>query len=373
MKRREHFFKGQMAVVLTFAIATLLGAMALGTDVAVMYFNWVQMQKGADAAALAGAFYLVPANVSQNPIAAVATGCTGDAATQAACTYAYKNNMAIDTNNLKITENVGPVSTQPNIQVWVNRPNLPYLFGKVIGLNTYSVSAVATGQDEYVGNWNSPIFPIVFPCSGTCPGLGSIGSGFPETFGTKFIGPVGGTGSVGGNWQFLNAGSGANDLGNAIAGGLSAGDLSIVSNITTKPGGSVGPVTSGWTTRMNAHNTLCSKGSLSPENCADPSSACTMAASGTKIPSIDPLLVTLPVADVVGAGCSGSCSMPVTGFAQVYLYSLSKLSGPTSCGAGVGSCYSISGCFVQQADPGGGGGVAGAPNLGAIAPASLIQ
>jgi len=38
-----------MAVVMTFAIATLLGAMVLG----VLYFNWMQLQTGADAAALA--------------------------------------------------------------------------------------------------------------------------------------------------------------------------------------------------------------------------------------------------------------------------------------------------------------------------------
>ncbi len=37
-------YRGQIAVVMTFAIATLLGAMALGTDVAVMYFNWVQLR-----------------------------------------------------------------------------------------------------------------------------------------------------------------------------------------------------------------------------------------------------------------------------------------------------------------------------------------
>ena len=356
--------KGQIAVVMTFAIATLLGAMALGSDVAVMYFNWVQMQKGADAAALAGAFYLVPANVSQYPIASVAAGCTTqpDAAKKAACTYAYNNNMAIDSSNLKIAENVAslPASTQPNIQVWVNRPNLPYLFGKVIGLNTYSVSAIATGQDEYVGTFNSPFFPLVFDCAGTCPGLGSISSGLAETFGTKFLGAL----NIPGNWQFIDPGvPGGSALGNAIAGGLSVGDVSIGSNITTKPGVTGGPVTSGWTTRMNEHNTLCSAGSLSPENCADPSSGCTMAASGTKIPSSDPLLVTLPVADLVGGGCTGACTVPITGFAQVYLYDLSKS----------GSSYTISGCFVQQTDSGGGGGVAGAPNLGAIAPASLIQ
>jgi hypothetical protein len=38
-----------MATVMTLAIATLLGAMALG----VLYFNWMQLQIGADAAALA--------------------------------------------------------------------------------------------------------------------------------------------------------------------------------------------------------------------------------------------------------------------------------------------------------------------------------
>jgi hypothetical protein len=111
------------------------------------------------------------------------------------------------------------------------------------------------------------------------------------------------------------------------------------------------------------YDTLCSAGSLAPENCADPSSACAMAASGTKIPSNAPILVTLPVADV--SACNGDCSVPVTGFAQVFLYDLQKLSG-SICGPGVGSYYDISGCFVQQTDPNGGGGVAGAPNLGAI-------
>ena len=38
------FRKGQMAVVMTLAIATLLGVMALGTDVGVMYYNWMQLQ-----------------------------------------------------------------------------------------------------------------------------------------------------------------------------------------------------------------------------------------------------------------------------------------------------------------------------------------
>jgi len=361
-------YRGQIAVVMTFAIATLLGAMALGTDVAVMYFNWVQLQKGADAAALAGAFYLIPTNSTQYPIdsaAVSAAGCGGqpDDASKAACTYAYKNKIAVDSNNLKIVENSASLpaaAPKPNIQVWVNRPNLPYIFGKVIGLNTYSVSAIATGQDAYVGSFSGPEFPMVYQCAGKCPGMSSLAPGFIKTppFGGKFVN-VGATG----NWAFLDPGvPGGSALGNAVAGGLAMPDLSIGGDVTTKTGITWGQVSSGWTTRMNEHNTLCSAGSLPGESCSDPSSGCTMAASGTKIPSIDPLLVTLPVADV--SGCTGSCSVPVTGFALVYIYSMDKT--PSN---GV----SISGCFVQQTDPGGGGGVAGAPDLGAIAPPTLIQ
>ncbi len=367
----EMSYRGQIAVVMTFAIATLLGAMALGTDVAVMYFNWVQLQKGADAAALAGAFYLIPAN-SKFPLSPVAAGCSNaqavnqaapDDVARAACTYAVNNNLAIDAADFKIYEpglNLPAAAPTPNVQVWVNRPNLPYMFGKVIGLNTYSVSAKATGLDEYVGSFSGPEFPMVYQCAGTCPGMSSLAPGFIETppFGGKFVN-VGATG----NWAFLDPGvPGGSALGNAVAGGLAMPDLSIGGDVTTKTGITWGQVSSGWTTRMNEHNTLCSAGSLTGESCSDPSSGCTMAASGTKIPSIDPLLVTLPVADV--SGCTGSCSVPVTGFALVYIDSMDKT--PSN---GV----SISGCFVQQTDPGGGGGVAGAPDLGAIAPPTLIQ
>ena len=91
------FRKGQMAVVMTLAIATLLGVMALGADVGVMYYQHLLLQKGADAAALAGANYLsenltgesfATANVNQN--------CTNlqDDAQKAACTYAMNNYLS---------------------------------------------------------------------------------------------------------------------------------------------------------------------------------------------------------------------------------------------------------------------------------------
>src|SRR5258708_28100953 len=69
MKRQMRYSKGQMAVVMTFALATLLGAMALSTDLAVVYYNWVLLQKDADISAIAGAEYFrqTPPPLVSNP------------------------------------------------------------------------------------------------------------------------------------------------------------------------------------------------------------------------------------------------------------------------------------------------------------------
>ena len=44
--------------MITLALVTLIGVMAMGTDFAVLYYNWVQLQTAADAPAPAGAGYL---------------------------------------------------------------------------------------------------------------------------------------------------------------------------------------------------------------------------------------------------------------------------------------------------------------------------
>jgi putative Flp pilus-assembly TadE/G-like protein len=91
--RFPKFRKGQMAVVMTLAIATLLGAMALSTDVGVMYYNWMQLQKAADASALAGATYFLTQNSTQTlPTPAINAACTYPTQQQnVACTYALNN------------------------------------------------------------------------------------------------------------------------------------------------------------------------------------------------------------------------------------------------------------------------------------------
>jgi hypothetical protein len=358
MKRRGHFFKGQMAVVMTFAIATLLGAMALGTDVAVMYFNWVQLQKGADAAALAGAFYLVPASSINYPLGTaarpVAAGCANesDDAQKAACTYASNNNMAVDANDLKLYEpgqGLPAKAPTPNIQVWVNRSNLPYFFGKVIGLNTYNVSAIATATNEPGGNCSSCNINANGKCTscdaktGVCPGL-TDQFGTQVSFGAKFS-SVSGTGASG-DWSWLDVGQGkgGSQLQTAISGGYLASDVSVSSNISTDPGVDTGNINAGWNTRMAAHNAVTGN--------ADPNAVCSGNTFSPNIAANDPLLVTIPVADI--SGCTGRCTVPILGFAEIYLTGLTKTAGPN---------WQLTGCVVNEPTPLLGGDP-NAPSLG---------
>ena len=369
MKPRSGYMRGQMAVVMTFAIATLLGAMALGTDVAVMYFNWVQLQKAADAAALAGAFYLVPSNSVNFPLASIAAGCanaqavnqtSSDDPARAACTYAVNNNMVNDANDLKIYEpgvNLPASAPTPNVEVWVNRSNIPYIFGKVIGLSTYSVTAKATAAEEATGVYSGHMFPVLYDCTSPCTTTGNL-SGF-VSFGSKFIG-----GTVSGNWQFVDAGQGpgGSALKAAISGGVSVNSLSIGSTIKTDTGYDVGNINKGWQNLMTAHTNYCATVS----GCWDPNTMGSSCPSGTYsgAPN-DPLLVTIPAGDT--SGCNGSCSLTVLGFVRVYLTGLSQ----GSC-TGSNPCWNLTGCFVK-ADTPGGGGSASAPQLGAIPPPNLIQ
>src|SRR5260370_41349794 len=147
MRRSERYKRGQMAVVMTFAMATLLGAMALCTDVAVLYYNWVQLQKGADAAALAGAGEYGP----QTPPAPTCQWSAASSPAQnAACDYALKNSIkkseiqSINAPALTLPPNSHVPPGGQTVQVLVKRADIPIYFGRVLGLTKPTASAVAT-------------------------------------------------------------------------------------------------------------------------------------------------------------------------------------------------------------------------------------
>src|ERR1700735_1513876 len=175
--------RGQVAVLYAGVIAVVIGAVALGADVAVMYVNWEHVQKTADSAAVAGAAFLSSDKTYNGTIA---SGCTGDNAEQAACTFAMNNDpdLATSPNTVVVTEPTGNT-----LQVVATANNLPYFFGKAIGLSTYNVTASAIAQAPGVVGTVMPggtgLFPIGLQCDKPCP-AGSFVGGEPVHFGSKF-------------------------------------------------------------------------------------------------------------------------------------------------------------------------------------------
>src|SRR5260370_26111381 len=123
MKDLSRFKRGQAVVILTLVIPALIGAVALGTDVALFYYNWIKLQKATDAAVLGGSSYL-----PSRPNLAVATArklaaLNGIKPTEIVFTLVASNNMAMA---------MGVTRT------------LPHLFGGVLGLASGNVTATAT-------------------------------------------------------------------------------------------------------------------------------------------------------------------------------------------------------------------------------------
>ena len=340
MKRLFVFRRGQIMVLYGGMIAALLGATALCTDIAVMYANSIQLQKAADSAAIAGATYLTGIAFSQTP----ASGCTSangysDDAEKAACTYAYSNGIdpSVTGVSLSVTE---PSST--TVKVSAQRSGLPYYFGKVIGLDTYTVAVTATGQAaQAVGTVKYGMFPVGLQCTAPCS-LTNMDPGQSVNFGQKFVG-----GLAPGNWQFLAiAGTGDSVLGTNIDQGTT-GAYSIGSSLLSEPGnkGNSANVVAGLSSRLARCHSI-----------ADPCSA--SGGNPSDIPAGDACLVVVPAVDY--HGCTGSCTITAEGFALVYL------EPATTTGT------SINGCFVKAVAANTVTAV-GAPQLGAEMPPVLSQ
>jgi Flp pilus assembly protein TadG len=336
MKKSIGVPRGQIAVLYAAVAIVLVGAIALGTDVALMYANWQHMQKVADASALAGANYQAGYAFTGTP----AAGCDGepDAAQKAACTYAVNNGLA--SSGVTITE---PTTT--TVSVVAQQGGLPYYFGKLVGLTTYSVQASATAEaGGPIGTVTEGMFPVGLQCNSPC-NLSNLDPGQSVSFGSKFVG-----GLAPGNWQWLNptGGSGGGDsmLAAAIQNGAST-SFSIGDALQSEPGnkGNSGPVRSALSRRLATCPSI-----------ADP---CTAAGGNpTDIPPNDPCLVVVPAVNF--GGCGGSCNLTIEGFALVYIEPNTTTS------------TNINGCFVSAMVP---NTIASssAPDLGADQVPHLIE
>ncbi len=294
MKRLSAYSRGQTFVLYALAATALLGAVALSTDVAIMYYNWTSMQRAVDSAVLAGA-----SNLPEDTAAA----------SSKATSYATSNGLAA-------SEVAAPTFNDPTddtITLTASR-TVPYFFGKVLGLTSQLVQVSASAQVP--GSITCVDCASLGPINQPPPGTTSIIT--PSTPGTTVgqdqLVPIGldksvlyfgrGTSVVlqqgrlaPGNWDFLQMGGpGANAVRNNIADGY-MGPIAAGQYIWTKTGQNVGPANQGFDDRINGA----------------PSGGTWQSHSQN-----DPRVVLLPVVDWTLAG-NGSTTIQVLGFAHLFL------------------------------------------------------
>ena len=351
--RCRKFCKGQIAIVMTLAIATLLGVMALSTDVGVMYYNWMQLQKAADAAALAGATYFLPQNGTQTlPTPTIAGSCTYATPQQnVACTYALNNYaQATDLSQGGIyvpAQNVpaGVPAGAQTIQVTLTRTNIPVFFMRALGrTNPYSAIASATAvAPTAVSSTHNGLFPVGMPPNplNNCPantvgGCLSYGSTFSLT---DNYGPV--------NWGWLNIPPGwTGSMGPQTGGGASLLNTNITNGCTcdVKVGDVIATKTGeDWGQTSSAVNGLITKGNM-------PSS----------ITGNESQLVTVPIVD--WGAVNGASQVTVLGFAELWIDSITKS----------GSNQILTVQFVKYVSKYASGG-GGSNNYGAFIQPTLVQ
>jgi Flp pilus assembly protein TadG len=288
--------RGQTAVLIALVMPVLLGATALGTDIAVEYYNWGQLQKSADAAVLAGANYL-----PDNPTTAVATA-----------------NQLAQSNGANAAEIKSTTVGAGNSTITIKlQRTVPYYFAKVIGLSSGVVTVSAQAGPQYPPNTVNASSPSQVPPGGDNNGnngttCGSIGSCdfIPIGLDSHTVYSDGGQiilqqGQVGaGNWDLLALGGvGGNNLRGNIANGYN-GMVSVGDNLTTEPGKKVGPVDQGFQDRLDLATSMDPSGTYSSHKLTNPR------------------VMLLPVVDW-SQGVHGRTTVPVTAFATVWLDSYS--------------------------------------------------
>ena len=290
--------RGQTVVIVSLALPVLLGAIALGTDVTIFYFNWIQLQKAADSAALAGANYL-PDNPSQAVTAA---------------------NQLAQANGIKTSEIVSTTVAADDLSISIKlQRTVPYFLAKVLGLTSGTVATAATAAPQFPPSTVNATTAGQVPSGGdnnggngtTCASAGSCGlipigldshtTYLDQTQITLQQGQLGP-----GNWDLLALGGvGGNNLRTNIANGYNS-MLSIHDWVDTEPGKKVGPVDQGFQDRLDA---AASDPAFSSDTYSSPK------------PN-DPRVMILPIVDWQHP--NGRSAVQVTGFVPVWLDSYDK-------------------------------------------------
>jgi Flp pilus assembly protein TadG len=327
MNLRSRFRKGQIMVITALVLPVVLAGVGLGTDIGVLYFNWMRLQKAADTAALAGASQLTGDSSTTDDSAVTACAqlyacLNGIGVTPAGtCPHYTETCTGSGSDNFTVT----PASDGKSVTVTAKR-SVPYFFLHLIGLTQGGVDVHATaGILPTQGACG--LAPFGMPCKQNCTGKGCYGKtgstdaapgqgdstcGGAYNFNTS--NPSAGTqielksdwsiSGVPGNWDPLAlGGDGAAMYRSNIAYG-SGGTINPGDWLSTETGNIVGPTAEGF-----------SKRGLSLPNSTTPTVPSTISPN-------DPHVVVVPLVDFSQAGKPGKTSVPVLDFVTLYVTGL---------------------------------------------------
>jgi Flp pilus assembly protein TadG len=270
--------RGQIMVILALAAVALVGVAALGIDVFYIYWNKNRLQSGTDAAALAGATYFSGVTFTGNGLCLYPS-----AAQNAACTYALNNGVLMT----ELTSVVANASAE-SMTVSATR-TVSALFAKVVGIQNFTVSATSVA---------------VLQGLSSASGIAPIGLDSTTTFtlGQAITLHNGNCGA--GCWDglALKSADNGNSGGNAFRQNLGSGcacTVNVGDTLSSEPGAKVGPIDQGVSDRVAAGQASDPSGTWSSHTLSD--------ARVTVVPVVN------------WAGCNGNCSVPVVGFAEIWI------------------------------------------------------
>ena len=261
-------------VFLALAMVGVVGIAALGIDVFYIYWNKNRLQSGTDAAALAGATYLSGVTFAgKNGSCVYSTN-----ARNAACSYALNDNVLL-------SELTSLVTNTDNQSMTVSATRqVSAMFARVVGIQNFTVSATSVAVLYGLAS-ASNVAPI------------GLDSGTTYTYGQSIVIHSGGCGP--GCWQGLAlGGNGGSVFRQNLASGCSC-TINVGDMLTSEPGAKVGPISQGISQRVAAGNASDPSGTWSSHTLNDARA------------------VVVPV--VNWNGCNGRCTVPVTGFAEVWI------------------------------------------------------
>jgi hypothetical protein len=166
LSRQRHNERGQTIILVAISIVSLLAMAALAIDVVTLYVARSDIQRAADAAAVAGAKALADSGITTllttDPKFPTVQAWAPNVANAQISAVLQNNLVAGTAPNLVSSPIDWSRQGNPHITVNLQRTNLPTFFSKIWGGSAASVTATATAEAYNPANLNpsTPITPI---------------------------------------------------------------------------------------------------------------------------------------------------------------------------------------------------------------------